>query len=139
MASSVDQYYLHVSPADSKSIYSGNTANDFLVELPKSLDLSGEWECALYAATLKAKRQKLATSLTLTCDLMVESYCLGQMCQVLRYLNYRDFKGGRCLYSKPMYFDVLSDRAKLIRFGLKGLDLDPADEVAFSIHLRRKY
>ena len=38
--------FIYLTSEDSP-IHSGNTSNDFIIELPGSLNLKGRWECAL--------------------------------------------------------------------------------------------
>ena len=48
--------FLHVGWKDSIDLHPGNRPNDFIVDLPKTLHLEGEWQIAL--ADIKVKTAK---------------------------------------------------------------------------------
>ena len=137
-----DQYYLHVSSKDSEKFYPKNTGKDFRVNLVNPLHLEKEWECALLATTLAGKWNGGVKGLALCCNICSETNYYGTMKQVLRELQARDFKGGRVIYQKPLYVDIITPEIKTLELCLKGSGEEATDPrvtaLYLTLHLRRK-
>jgi hypothetical protein len=47
-------YYLYLTCEDSRNVHPDNTNVDFMIELPRTLYLDGEWKCCLKDVTFSS-------------------------------------------------------------------------------------
>ncbi len=97
--------YLYLSSTDSP-VHSQNTPVDFTVELPQSLQLDGNWECAL----LDINRHNVLVY----CDWCQESVIHGAWLPMLRKVNNKNIV-------RPRYVPIYMDHHARIRLYIKDL------------------
>lgn len=79
--------YLYVSDTSSVSIHQNNLPHDFIYELPRSLDLSGQWELSLRQVFLKTINTVFKQNLYVYCDIIEDSIVHGEWKPLLKVIR----------------------------------------------------
>ncbi len=134
-----NQHYLFLSSLDSQLVHPSNKADDFIVELPHPLHLTGIWECALVDMQL-SRSQNSSLVFYVCCDLCEDSYVNNTQLPVLRSLSSKAKTFTQ--FSQPQYMRVKRDRVTRLRVFIRSwsdIDLSLAKElVTCTLHLRRR-
>lgn len=138
----MEHFYLHLSCEDSRTRYRENHAAEFIVDLPKTYYMEGEWECALTEMSLFSKTEEESLRLYVCCDMVEESYARNTLVPVLRSLavtqNFTDIE-----LSQPYYLKIRQSRVNRVRMFIRGEDLQPVrfkiDHLYCTLHCRRKW
>ena len=119
-----NQFYVHLSSADSKSYFSENLPSRFTTKLPEVLFLEGHWQVALCSiSTPKLKRK---TDRTLICsDLCGESIIGQRRLPLLRVVTGRIPSSFKHLYYIPVRLNEIDRITVYIR-------TEKLDEVSFA-------
>ena len=109
-----------------------NTGYDFMIELPRTLELQGEWSCAVLEVSLE---KPLTEILYLYCDIIENSLILGKPLPLLRSFQ------ESIEYAIPVYVPVIVDEIKRINFKIRDIDDKKSDikidEAVYMIHLKK--
>jgi hypothetical protein len=120
----MEGYFIYASPDDSKALYPNNSFEDFVVELPETLYLEGEWEMALLDVVYNANVHTTVNcpkgpSLLMFCDICEESFVRGRKLPILRQLE------KPATFDPPIFKRVKTFSAKRIRVYMTDYDLEP--------------
>ena len=102
--------YLFLDSNDSKSSHPQNSAFDFIVELPRPLNLQGEWKCALVEIAYSASVDE---DLYVFCDICEYSYIDDGYKPILRIVN------GSDIFDKLIYIPITVPTAARIHMYIK--------------------
>lgn len=133
-------HYLFLNSQNSKYMHSDNSGTDFTIELPKTYELNGHWECGLKEISVVSNEEKLYVC----SDVCEESYVEDTMLPMLRVL-YNIKKGKKkesyFLFNDPCYIKVKVDKLSRIRMFIRGSQLQSLKTDNFTLyctlHLRR--
>ena len=131
----MNDQYVFCSSEDSKAFHPENNSHSFIVELPHSLHLSGEWECALVDARFESASPIEFPVIVICSDLCVDS-CLGsEKFPVLRRL----YPGETIVF--PYYVRIARDRLQRFRVYIMYEKADnrslPLKRLFCTLHLRK--
>lgn len=104
--------FLFCSLKDCINFHPENNSNDFIVKLPKTLHLDGDWECALLDVTFENPtpgRSKMINILTDLCD---SSHINFQNLPILRRLLLHE---GSYEFKQPFYIRIARDQIQRFR------------------------
>ena len=123
--------FLYLGWRDSIKTHRSNKPYNFIVDLPKTLLLEGEWEVALTDIKIKASKRVSFYILTDFCE---ESIVKGSQRSVLRRV---DDKFG--IYPLPYYVKVIKSEIQRVRVIVldQNLDFFELTEINCTLHLRR--
>ena len=83
-----DYYYLQLCSDDSKDTYPENTAAEFRVNLPKLLELKGNWECALLDITFWPEVEGTKPDEIYICtNLIANDYAMNSLHPILKRIT----------------------------------------------------
>ena len=124
--------YLYLSWKDSIETHPFNQANDFIVDLPKTLRLEGSWEVALTDVKIKSTKK---ASFYLLVDFCEENFLGGSQYPVLRRVDEKSTNYPFPYFVKTTKSELQSIRVSLLDQSLKPFQLSDIDCV---LNLRRK-
>ena len=119
--------FLHVGWKDSIDLHPGNRPNDFIVDLPKTLHLEGEWQIAL--ADIKVKTAK-KSSFYLLADFCEESLLKGSLYPVLRRVDQKETH-----YPFPYFLQVTKAEVQSLKLTIVDQNLKPYEVNEFDCTL----
>jgi hypothetical protein len=126
--------YLFLSSFDSIDTHTGNNSWDFTVLLPKTINLTGSWVCALaeisYPGKLKGK------DLYVFCDLSEGTCVRGRILPLLRIVTKSDTFGK--LYYMPISRSQISQVKIYIRDRHLRIPSFSAETLRCALHLKKK-
>lgn len=144
MGSEAKHRFLYLSSDDSEIYFPDNKPNHFTVKLPGTLQLPGQWECALtevvYHTEFKSPRP---TFLYICSDIVQVSYGCDALLPILRKVSVPGSLNMKSILSFPQnfYIPMSQDELQYITIYIKDEILeDPSFEIepfACSLHLRR--
>lgn len=132
------QHFLFCASNDCLKFNPENNSHDFLVELPQTLHLEGEWECALVELLCDTLNLEQLKVVVLMSDLCSSSYIDYQRLPVLRrFLLSR----GSIPITTPFYVPLTRDQIQRFRIDLSYGELInstlPIKTLYCTLHLRR--
>lgn len=136
------QHYLFISSSDSKDIFVDNQSYDFRIQLPQTLMLDGEWECALVDFKVYPKKEKMSDIYVFT-DIIQESYVCNNNLPLLGITYYLSDKKNESSISLDtiLYHKLSRNMIDMVRIYIKDEDLRPytelGDSVRCTLHLRK--
>ena len=136
----MDHIFLFVSSKDCKTIFPGNNPAGFTVQLPRLLNLKGNWICALTEIYLDNKIVGTPKQVTVSTDLIEESYIRDTQLPVLRRIPVETNKDIEFTFSNPYYLKVVQNQVHRIHLNLRDRDLQPiqfsSGELSCVLHLK---
>ena len=134
-----NEYYFYITSDDSKEQHPENKGSDFTVELTKSINLEGDWECSLKQVGFSSD---IDTDILYICsDLCEESLACGSFYPVLRVVSNKTKKTWRSLtFNDPYYVRLRGQSIQRIRIFLRGVQLAPVTLdtlLTCTLHLRK--
>lgn len=79
---------MYLSHSDCIDLYPSNTHADFTVQLPKTLELQGDWDVGLWSLKISVKHESSEwPELYVCCDGVVMTYVNGRSMRLLRRLT----------------------------------------------------
>jgi hypothetical protein len=135
-------FHLFLSSLDSKAIHRANTAIDFTVELPQTVDLNGEWECALVDFQLVGSI--LPFDPFCLCSDICEQSCVGdERLPILRRLSAKGREQDSAYqFEQPQYILLKLNRINRIRIYITSTNhpkiADTSGVLTCTLHLRSK-
>ena len=136
-------FYLYLSSQDSLDVRKNNNPSEFLIQLPKSYTLDGNWTCAVTEITLTCDFSPRSKRLYLCCDIVEETCVRGTLLPVLRSFEietkykrqkYKEFK-------VPAYLPVTITHLNSLRFYVKDENLNTVEfntnDLHCVLHLKR--
>lgn len=128
------QHFLFCASNDCLKFHPENNSHDFIVELPQTLHLEGEWECAL-VVLFNLEQLKVVVLMS---DLCSSSYMDNQKLPVLRrFLLSR----GSIPITTPFYVPLTRDQIQRFRIYLSYSELNNSTlrikTLYCTLHLRR--
>lgn len=119
------EHFLFITSEDSKDQHPGNTASDFTIELPRPLNLDGNWACSIREVQFP---NNLDTPVAYICaDLCQESLTCDTYYPVLRVVPTSPSKSVTTLtFTTPYYITVKQDKLQRFRIFIRGVQLRPA-------------
>ncbi len=140
MASPDQQHMLFLSSKDSKQFYPTNSTTEFHIELPQSLDLQGQWFCAITEVHFMCKNTSWK-EVNIFTDICGDSYVYNTNLPILRRISYEGRKRISHQYTLPYYHRVLRNQIKRVNITLKDEHLNPVSFVlepfTCVLHLRK--
>ena len=140
----MDSFYLFLNCNDSEKVHKNNSAHDFIVDLPRTYKLTGEWECGLKELTAVLKFTPQSNCLYLCSDILSDSYVRNRTLPVLRNLEIgtRYNKLRLFTFENPIYISVKSEKLEDVRLYLRDSELQPvtfeSNELNCVLHFRKK-
>jgi hypothetical protein len=104
-----------------KSCYAG----DFLVDLPKSYRIQGQWECALTEITFVSQLERLTQRIYVCCDLADQSYVKETSLPVLRSIDVDADEKVDLIFNPPHYLKVNRQDLSRIQIFIRDDELNP--------------
>ena len=101
--------YLFISSKDSSLIHLQNNSCEFISELPKTINIPGEWSCALMECHIGDKKGE---DLLICCDLVENSCVHGKLVPVLTIIS----QSGAV--DHPYYVPICRDQIYRLRIRL---------------------
>ena len=134
----MNDFYLYVSSTDSRWIYPGNTANDFTIELPRYLNLEGNWEIAL--VELRVTGDLDGRDFYVKSDLLQPDPIYSE--RILRRVWVKNkSKNVETRYKVPFYRSITSRNVKRFNVTLKPVDTYwtgiSADRCCLTLHFKK--
>ena len=113
-------FYVYLSSKDSRDKHPENVPDDFIVELPRTLTLEGDWECSLREIKLSNSIEK-EEELFVCTDVCEESFACDTYTPILRVVSTtRKTKTMTKMFTDPFYVRVKQDRFQDIRIFIRG-------------------
>lgn len=112
-------FHLFLSSSDSKSVHQTNTPGDFMVELPRTKELEGAWECALIEFQLTG--ENVPFDPFCLCTDVCEDSCVGDFqLPILRRLTMKGRKkDAQFQFELPQYIPVKRNQIKRIQIYIR--------------------
>ena len=131
-------HYLFISSQDAQDLHPENTSTDFTIELPRTYELTGDWEVALKEIELRIKED-----LVYICsDICEESYVHGTLVPILQSARRERKVNVVFQFIDPYYLPVRVSTLNKVRIIIRGRDLKPLPKdktvVYCTLHLRQK-
>ena len=125
----MNEYVLSVSWKDCLNLFPQNSPTDFLVQLPKSIDLRGcEWSCSLCQAFSKVNYLETDVVVSIWCSLLEEQYHYGRYLLVLASYTLKNVRPWQSFTPRKLSRHTTSVSTSFIRF--KVLFDDTSDELS---------
>ena len=83
-------FYVLLSSEDSQLLYPGNRGNDFRVQLPQELNLSGYWDVAVSDIYIDQAEGQTSQRLLVCCDIVDYTIVGDSLRQILRRISPSD-------------------------------------------------
>lgn len=134
----MDNFYLFLASDDSLLTHVNNTADDFVVELPRRYRLDGTWECAISEITFVSEFEQLTDRIDVCADVIDDSYVRGTTLPVLRSIDV-----DTDLSFNPLcYIKVQTDELRRIRIFIRDRNLKTSrfkfDRLYCTLHFRQR-
>ena len=130
-------FYLHASNMDSENLFPDNKGSAFIVELPKYMHLTGNWEICLKEIRVIGNLEK--RDFDIMCSLCAPDPVYGR--QTLRRVWIKGDKGYQIRYALPFYVPLTSNVFKRIEVALKPINKQytdiPATSCELTLHFRK--
>ena len=131
-------HYLFISSQDAQDLHPENTSTDFTIELPRTYELTGDWEVALKEIELRIKED-----LVYICsDICEESYAHGSLVPILQSARRERKNKAVFHFTDPYYLPIRTHILTKVGIIIRGRDLQslPKDKtvVYCTLHLRKK-
>lgn len=139
----MENVYLFVNSADSLNIFDQNRGGEFKVQLPRSYDLSGSWECALLEITF-VPAFRYSTQRVYVCSNVVgnESYVNNSLLPILQSVCIKPEEITEIVFERPLYHKVRPRELSSIEITLRDDRLrvcDTKDDHVFCLlHFRKR-
>lgn len=137
----MDQLFLFVSSDDSNTIFPGNDATKFTVQLPRLIDLKGTWVCGLTEISLKNNFITTPRQVIVSSDLIEESFIRDTQWPVLRRVVLKPNEDIDFIFSDPYYHKIVQKQAHRIHIYLRDQNLQKVQlssgELSCVLHLKR--
>lgn len=132
------QHFLFCASNYCLKFHPENNSHDFIIELPQTLHLQGEWECALVDIFFDVPNLAHLKVITVMSDLCCSSYIDFQKLPVLRRLL---LARGSAALINPFYVPLARDQIQRFRIYLSYSDLTnsslPIKTLHCTLNLRR--
>ena len=102
--------YLFIGSSDSTDIHSENNSCEFIIELPRHINLEGNWTCAILECDIGPDTWE--EELYISCDLIQNSCVHGKLAPVLAVVN------KTTSFTNPFYIPVSKDNVYRMRIQL---------------------
>jgi hypothetical protein len=139
----MDDFYLYLYCGDSLATHVNNHAGDFLVDLPKSYRIQGQWECALTEITFVSQLERLTQRIYVCCDLADQSYVKETSLPVLRSIDVDADEKVDLIFNPPHYLKVNRQDLSRIQIFIRDDELNPCrfkiDRLYCTLHFRRRW
>ena len=117
------EHFIYASPQDSQALYPTNRFTDFVVELPETLYLDGDWEIGLLEVVYNRNvhnevRCPKGPSILWFCDVCEESFVRGHQLPILRKLE----RPGT--FNPVIYRRIKASATKRLRLYMTDYDLN---------------
>ena len=136
----MNDFYLHLSSGDSLATHVNNHAGDFLVDLPRTYVLEGQWECALMEVTFLSDLEKSTKRIYVCCDLVDQSYVRGTSLPILRPIDIIENEKVDLVFNPPYYLRIHHQTFSRIRISIRDENLHPCrfkiDRLYCTLHFR---
>ena len=124
-----ENFTLSVSWKDSLNLFPQNTPTDFLVQLPKAIDLrENGWVCTLHQAFTKVSDLVSDTVISICCSLLEEQYHYGRYLPVLASYTLKNIRWWQTFNPQKLPRSTVSPSTNFIHF--KVLTEDTQAELA---------
>lgn len=138
----VDSHYLFLASSDSQAIHPMNSARDFIVELPNTLQLKGAWECALVDIQLSGVSSS-GLSLYICTDLCEETYGANKHQPILRSISVKGRSKSYFIQLTHLaYMRLKRDQVRRLRVFIKEpgtvIDSFVCEHLTCTLHLRKR-
>ena len=112
-----ENFILSVSWKDCLNLFPQNTPTDFLVQLPKSIDLrENTWVCTLHQAFTKVTDLARDTIISIWCSLLEEQYHYGHYLPVLASYNLKNNRRWQSFNPQKLPRNTVSTSTNFIHF-----------------------
>lgn len=133
----MNHFYLYASNTDSEKLFPDNEGSDFLVELPKYLYLTGNWEICLKEIRVIGNLKK--RDFYINCSLCAPDAVYG--IQTLRRVWIKGDKSYQTRYALPFYVPLTSNvfnrfKVTLIPINKSYKDID-VTSCELTLHFRK--
>ena len=137
----MDQVFLFLASKDLRTVFPGNNAAGFTVQLLKILDLKGTWVCGLTEIYITKNFLVTPEKLIVSMDLIEESFISDTQWAVLRQIPVKQNENIDIIFNDPDYFRVVQNRVHRVHLYLRDDDLQPvhfsSGELSCVLHLKR--
>ena len=147
MTTKMESHYLFLSSSDGSKLFSDiNTHGDFIVQLPKRLDLSGSWKCALteFQYTSVFQSRETPKEILVCSDLCESSYCVDTQLPLLRRISidYTRPNMQKCIiFTRAYYMPVKQGQLSQLKIYIKTPDhknVTFKNKVSCVLHLKKE-
>lgn len=137
----MDEFYLYLYCGDSLKTQVDNHAGNFVVDLPKTYQMPGDWECALTELSTPTLTEEPSNRLYICTDIVEESHVRNSFLPVLRSIGSRE-EYFDLDFVRPYYFKVRFEDMNRLRMFIRGDDLQPlrfkVDHLYCTLHFRKR-
>lgn len=139
----MDDFYLHLYCGDSLVTHVNNHAGDFIVDLPRSYRLQGQWECALTEMTFVSQFERMTHRVYVCCDLVDQSYVKETSLPLLRSIDIDADEKVDLIFNPAYYLKINRQDLNRIQIFIRDDALNPCrfkiERLYCTIHFRRKW
>lgn len=139
----MNDFYLHLYCGDSLEKHVDSHAGDFLVDLPRTYVLEGQWECALTELTFVSDFEKLINRIYVCSDLVVQSYARGTSLPILRPVDITENEKNVLVFNPAYYLRIHRQAFNRIRIFIRDEELNPCrfkiDRLYCTLHFRNGF
>ena len=136
----MNDFYLHLYSGDSLATHVNNHAGDFLVDLPRTYVLEGEWDCALTEVTFLSDLEKSTNRIDVCSDLVDQSYVRRTSLPILRPIDIVENEKVDLVFNPTYYLHIHRQAFSRIKIYIRDDELNPCrfkiDRLYCTLHFR---
>lgn len=119
----MNNFDVFISFQDSLQIYPKNEAGNFIVQLPKTIILSGgAWRCAVNSIRIKKSVGEEDTVAVITSDLCEDTLCYGTYASILsEFMLKKDAGWHEEIYTSPRFVSLRKDSMSFFTVNIRPL------------------